>query len=243
MVSVARSAAKDSSRILSASSTSLLPQLSGGAMRITLLWRPPRADEEAALLGLLEEAERRLGGRGAVLRRLVLHELERLHEALAAHVADGRGYFFLSASSPSRRTLPIAAAFRRASRRRSCRSSRWRRSREIGLPPKVEMLPPFHESAIGAVASVAADREAVGDPLGHRHDVRLDAVVVLDAPHLAAGAAEAGLHLVADEEAAVLLDDVDGDLELAVGRGDEPADAHGWARRGSRRSGPSSSSG
>ena len=44
------------------------------------------------------------------------------------------------------------------------------------------------------------------------------AVVVLDAPHLAAGAAEARLHLVADEDAAVLLDDVDRDLEVAVGR-------------------------
>ena len=48
---------------------------------------------------------------------------------------------------------------------------------------------------------------------------------MLDAPHLAAGAPEAGLHLVADEEAAVLLHDVDGDLEVAVGRDDEAADA------------------
>ena len=64
----------------------------------------------------------------------------------------------------------------------------------------------------------------VRDPLGHRHDLGLDAAV-LDAPPLAAGAAEAGLHLVADEDAAVLPDDLDRDLEVLLRRRDEPADA------------------
>ena len=54
---------------------------------------------------------------------------------------------------------------------------------------------------------------------------------MLDAPHLAAGASEAGLDLVADEDAAVLLDDVDGDLQPPLRRRDEAADAHGSARR------------
>ena len=84
---------------------------------------------------------------------------------------------------------------------------------EIGLPPKVEMFPPFQESAMAVVARTAPIGMAVGDALGHRHDVGLDAVVVLDAPHLAAGAAEARLHLVADEDAAVLADDVDATLK------------------------------
>ena len=82
----------------------------------------------------------------------------------------------------------------------------------------------FSESAISGVAIVHAERQAVRDALGHRHDVGLDAPV-LDAPHLAAGAAEAGLHLVADEQAAVLADDVDRDLEVLRRRRDEAADA------------------
>ena len=49
--------------------------------------------------------------------------------------------------------------------------------------------------------------------------------VVLDPPELAAGAAEARLHLVADEDAAVLPDDADGDLEVLGRRRDEAADA------------------
>ena len=55
----------------------------------------------------------------------------------------------------------------------------------------------------------APERPAVGDALGHADDVGLDAVV-LDGEHLA-GAPEAALHLVADEEHALgvqpLLDD------------------------------------
>ena len=65
--------------------------------------------------------------------------------------------------------------------------------------------PPFHASAIWRRRERGGDREAVRDPLRHRHDVRARRLVVLDPPHLAAGASEAGLDLVADEEAAVLL--------------------------------------
>src|SRR5260221_11198430 len=48
---------------------------------------------------------------------------------------------------------------------------------------------------------------------------------MLAPPSLPAGAAEARLHLVADEDAAVLLDDLERRLEVAVGRVDESADA------------------
>ena len=92
------------------------------------------------------------------------------------------------------------------------------------MPPKVEIVSVLKASAISGVAIVTPQRHAVGDALGHRHDVGLDAPV-LDAEHLAAGAAEAGLHLVADEDAAVLAHDVDRDLEVLRRRRDEAADA------------------
>ena len=36
---------------------------------------------------------------------------------------------------------------------------------QMGFPPKVEMFPPFHESAMGAVASVAAMGKPLAIPL------------------------------------------------------------------------------
>ena len=49
--------------------------------------------------------------------------------------------------------------------------------------------------------------------------------MVLDPPHLSARPAEARLDLVADEDAAELPDDSDGDLEVLEGRRDESADS------------------
>ena len=51
-----------------------------------------------------------------------------------------------------------------------------------------------------------AQRPAVGDALGHGHDVRHDAEV-LDGEQLA-GAPEAALHLVGDEQDALLVEDL-----------------------------------
>ena len=48
---------------------------------------------------------------------------------------------------------------------------------------------------------------------------------LLDAEPLAAGAAPAGLHFVADEDAAVIAHDLVDDLEIFLGRRDEAADA------------------
>ena len=53
-----------------------------------------------------------------------------------------------------------------------------------------------------ATGAERGEREAAGDALGHADDVGLDAVVV-DGEHLA-GATEAALHLVGDEQDAVL---------------------------------------
>src|ERR1019366_8729655 len=68
------------------------------------------------------------------------------------------------------------------------------------------------------------DRAAVGEALGPRHDVRNHAPM-LDAEPLAAGAPPAGLHLVADEDAAVIAHDLLHDLEVLPGRRDIAADA------------------
>src|SRR5262249_27585691 len=48
---------------------------------------------------------------------------------------------------------------------------------------------------------------------------------MLDAKPLAAGASPTGLHLIADEKAAALLDDPLHDLEILLWRDDESADA------------------
>ena len=76
-----------------------------------------------------------------------------------------------------------------------------------GLPPKVERWSPsWKESAISARADEGAQRPAVGDALGHGHDVGLDAEV-LDGEQLA-GAPEAALHLVGDEQDALVVEDL-----------------------------------
>src|SRR5262245_10344335 len=49
---------------------------------------PALADQEPALLGLLEQAAGRLRIRGTVLLRLVLDQLDALHQTHSAHVAD-----------------------------------------------------------------------------------------------------------------------------------------------------------
>ena len=75
-----------------------------------------------------------------------------------------------------------------------------------------------------AAGDHAADGEAVAQALGERHDVRDDPVRA-DAPEVLAGAAPAGLHLVGDEQDAVLVEDRGVRAEQPVGRHGEPADA------------------
>ena len=69
-----------------------------------------------------------------------------------------------------------------------------------------------------------ADGRAVAQAFGAGDDVGLHAPL-LDAEPFAAGAAPAGLHFVADEHAAIFLDDVGDDREIFLGRRDEAADA------------------
>ena len=62
---------------------------------------------------------------------------------------------------------------------------------------------------------------AAGDALGELHDVRLDAVVLQPEP--AAGAAEAGDHIVGDEQHVVARADLTDAREVVRGRDDDAA--------------------
>ena len=88
----------------------------------------------------------------------------------------------------------------------------------------VEVDAVFHHGGDFGPRHAGAERHAVADALGHRHQVGRDAPV-LEAPEMLAGAAEAGLHFVGDAQAAVLADDVVDDLEIFRRRRDGSADA------------------
>ena len=70
----------------------------------------------------------------------------------------------------------------------------------------------------GADGHAVAHAFGAGDDVGHHFPV-------LDAEPVLAGAAEAGLHFVGDEQAAVFFDGVENDLEIFRRRRDESADA------------------
>ena len=95
---------------------------------------------------------------------------------------------------------------------------------EIGLPPNVARPIAVQRVEQVAAGDHAADREAVAQPLGEGHHVRGDAVV-LDAPEVLPGPAPAGLHLVGDEQDAVLVEDLLERREQAVRRHREATDA------------------
>ena len=96
-------------------------------------------------------------------------------------------------------------------------------AQQIGLPPKVERCSPgFRLSAIsgrGDAWPLIGKPSAM--PLASDHDVRIDPEV-LDREERAA-ATETGLHLVADEEDAVVVEDLLDPPEVGIGRHDDPA--------------------
>src|SRR5262245_9399269 len=68
-----------------------------------------------------------------------------------------------------------------------------------------------------------ADANTIGHSFGESHDIGLD-TPMLNAKHLAAGAAPSGLDLVADEKAAVFPDDTDDLFEILLRRRDKTSD-------------------
>src|SRR5450830_2003239 len=184
----------------------------------------PLADQEAAFLRLLEQAYRLFGRGRPVLNGLVGHELEALHEAHAAHVADRLRVLFLQAvKAVTQAPAHLGGAFRRVHLLhdfdRGVRGGRGdrvpaeRRDRE-----RLERVRDLRRR------DRDPERHPVRDPFGHRHDLGLD-VPVRDAEPGAASAPEARLHLVADEDAAVLPHDPDRDLEILLRGRDESANA------------------
>ena len=82
----------------------------------------------------------------------------------------------------------------------------------------------FHRVRHLRLGDRQSNGKSVAQSLGAGDDVGRDAVL-LDAEPLAARAAPGGLHLVADENAAVLADDTGHDLKVFPRRRDEAADA------------------
>ena len=135
--------------------------------------------------------------------RAGLHELDAEHRALAAHLADDRRI-----ARPSRRCAPSSACSTRcasASRSSLLDHVEHREGRRGGDRVAAEGaadaagLDRIHD--LGA-AGDRREREAARDALGARDQVGHDAVVLDRVP--GAGAADAGLDLVGDEDDAVL---------------------------------------
>jgi len=97
---------------------------------------------------------------------------------------------------------------------------------QTGLPPKVEACEPGTQSMISARDMVMPERHARGDTFGHAYDIRLDAGV-LDREPLA-GAADAALHFIDNEQDTVPVADATQFLHERRGRDDVAAFAlHG----------------
>ena len=91
-----------------------------------------------------------------------------------------------------------------------------------GLPPKVvPWLPGWSRSPRVADGDAGADRDAAGQALGQRDDVGATTPGRRAVGEPGAGAADAGLHLVEPQQRAVLVGDLAGGREVAVGRDDD----------------------
>ena len=108
-----------------------------------------------------------------------------------------------SARAPPRRS-PAARSQSRSARSISMAASA--AAQATGLPPKVPPSPPGCAASISSARPITAEsgRPPASD-FARRHEVGLEAVVL--AGEQPAGAAEAGLHLVGDEQDAVLAAD------------------------------------
>ena len=174
------------------------------------------------LRGLARAVERH-----ELLARLaVLHELEAPEAAEAAHLADARVLLGqlrqLDAEDLAHRGRVLDdALLLEGLDRRDGRSARERMAR-VGEPAGEELRADELLDR-GADGHRAERHVARVDALGHRDDVR-DDVPVVDREPLA-GAAEAGHHLVGDQQDPVPVADLADRLQVAVGRDDDPVRA------------------
>ena len=195
--------------------------LSGGVMRIDVAHSPP--------LPIRMRFSRAASMRRASRPSLASSETRsstssmRLHQPHAANIADERVLILQFFELP-RRYAPVSAALIRKlllinevdhslGCGRGNRIAAERRNRHA-----------FERIGELRACHGQANRRSIGQTLGAGDDVRVHAPL-LNAEPLAAGAAPAGLHFVADKNAAVFANDVIDDREIFLRRRDESADA------------------
>ena len=181
--------------------------------------RPADADEHAALAaggaGGLRLGDRRL------LRGAVGHQLDADHEPPAADVADERAALLQLPQALQQLLAPCRGVGGQALVVQHV-ERRHRRGTAHRVAPEGREVVAGREG-VGDVGGgdERPERQAVGDALGHAHQVGLG-VGVLDGEELAR-AAEPRLHLIADEQPAVAVDDVGHGLVVPLGRREDAA--------------------
>ena len=150
-------------------------------------------------------------------------ELERLHGAEPAHLADdGRSCACDLVEPAADETAASSSARARNPADATSSSTARAAAHATGLPPKVPPRPPGLDGVhdLGR-AGDPGERKPAAERLAGHEQVRLDPVV-LDGPDRA-GAADARLHLVVDVEGAVLVAQLEQAGREVVGQRDEPA--------------------
>ena len=128
-----------------------------------------------------------------------------------------------TASRRARSVSPSAVACSRNPGSATASSTATAAAQESGLPPNVPPSPPGgHRVHDLAAARDAGERQAAADRLPRDEQVGLDAVEVLDRPHLPRPA-DAGLHLVVDVEDPVLAAELLQPRQVVGRHGEKPA--------------------
>ena len=178
------------------------------------------ADQQPALLRALQHPG---GQRRARLLRLGVDQVHREHQALAAHLADdwqrARRFAEPADDQPAGHGgVALQVVGQQVVQGGVAGRGGDGVAAEGGDAVAADTVEQF------AAGHHAADGEAVAQSLGERHRVRGDPVRG-DAPEVLAGTAPAGLHLVGDQQDAVLVEDLLVRGEQPVGRHGEPAHA------------------
>src|SRR5258708_8250918 len=179
------------------------------------------ADEQSILARALHHLG---GGFGSWLFGLaVFDQFERLHQSHAAHVADkrmlGLQFFQLAAEVFADHVRILQQIF-------------FFNQFDGGLGRYAGNGIAAERRDVRALETAGNFRRGHGQSYGYTiaHAFRAGDHVwndfpILDAEPFLAGASPAGLHLIGDEERAILFDDLENNLEVLLRRSDEPADA------------------
>src|ERR1035437_3087603 len=171
------------------------------------------ADEQAAVFAKFHRALDVL--RCDFLRFLVFHDFQAAHETLAAVFADDLvvpTQLVEAGGQPVALDLGVVHVII-ALDTFDDREARRHRYGVAAIGIEVDLL--AHGFGDFLCARYAAERDAVAHALGHRDHVGFH-TPMLNTPPLVARAAEARLHFIGDEHAAVFLDDVVGDFKILL---------------------------